>query len=827
VAAAFYWWRAARGRSWRTALTVALIGGLLGAVALGALAGARRTASAYGRYLQSIHSSDVFVDIPGPVLAAIPRIAALPAVRPGQSAAWLGLAANPVIHGRVDESFLDDNLVGSYSGAGSHGDDYFRQDRMTVVAGRLPPLDATGQIALTASMARKFGVGVGGKVTWQFYRQTSPDAFKPAGRSTFLVTGIVDAPPVLVDQFDAARTAVLPPAATARYTRGQFYFAWVGLRLTRGAAGIPAFQSELDRLELELSRSLHNSQVLFTIRRMDTVHDSVQQAIRPQAAALAVFGALAALAMLVLVGQGMAQLLNRSAAEIAVLRAVGATRSQAALAVGLDGAVTVLAGVAVAVAGAYLVSPLAPVGAVHRFDPARGFEADPLVLAGGGAVLSVVLLGLLAGLAWRAVSPAVRIPSDRPSVLAAAAASAGLPVTAVIGTRHALETGFGQRPAAVRAALLGSAAAVTAVIAAVVFGASLGGLVTHPARYGWDWNLLMDAQGGYGAWKPAAMDRLVDHQPGVLGWSQFGFTQVAIDGQEVPVLGLQRELGSVQPPTTSGHPLAAPGQIELGVSTLRQLGKHIGDQVMVGSGKLARKLTIAGTATLPSFGIILADHVSLGRGAMLPESTLLAIQGVTGTSGQQAATAYPGFPSAAAIEMAPGSSADARRLVRRITAADPDQSPGGIYPLGPQRGEAIANASQMGRQPLALALALAAAAVLALALTLLASVRQRRRQLAVLKALGLSRRQLREIVAWQASVILVVAALIGVPLGVAAGRWAWASFASSVGAVPVSVVPVTALILGLAALLVAGNLLAAIPAAIAARTAPAAALRAE
>ena len=826
MAAAFYWWRAARGRSWRTALTVALIGGLLGAVALGALAGARRTASAYGRYLQSIDSSDVFVDIPGPVLAAIPKIAALPAVRPGQSAAWLGLAANPVIHGRVDDSFLDDNLVGSYSGAGSRDDDYFRQDRMTVVAGRLPRLGATSEIALTASMARKFGVGVGGKVTWQFYRQTSQDAFKPAGRAAFLVTGIVDAPPVLVDQFDTARTAVLPPAATARYTRGQFYFAWVGLRLTRGAAGIPAFQSELDRLELELSRALHNSQVLFTIRRMDTVHNSVQQAIRPQAAALAVFGALAALAMLVLVGQGLAQLLNRSTAEIAVLRAVGATRSQAALAVSLDGAVTVIAGVAVAVAGAYLISPLAPVGAVHRFDPARGFKADPLVLAGGGAVLSVVLLGLLAGLAWRAVSPAVRIPSDRPSVIAAAAASAGLPVTAVIGTRHALETGFGQRPAAVRAALFGSAAAVTAVIAAVVFGASLGGLVTHPARYGWNWNLLMDAQGGYGTWKPAAMDRLVDHQPGVLGWSQFGFTQVAIDGQEIPVLGLQRQLGSVQPSTTSGHSLAGPGQIELGVSTLRQLGKHIGDQVMVGSGQLARKLTIVGTVTLPSFGLILADHVSLGRGAMLPESTLLAIQGVTG-GGQQAATAYPAFPSAAAIEMAPGSPADTRRLVRRITAADPDQSPGGIYPLGPQRGEAIANASQMGRQPLALALALAAAAVLALALTLLASVRQRRRQLAVLKALGLSRRQLREIVAWQASVILVVAALIGVPLGVAAGRWAWASFASSVGAVPVSVVPVTALILGVAALLAAGNLLAAIPAAIAARTPPAAALRAE
>jgi hypothetical protein len=827
VAAAIYWWRATHGRSWRAALTVALIGGLLGTVALGALAGARRTASAYGRYLQSIDSSEVFVDIPGPYLAVIPRIASLPGVVPGQSAAWLGLAANPVIRGRVDDSFLYDNLVGSYHGPGSRDDEYFRQDRMTVLAGRLPALGSTSQIALTAAMAQRLGVGVGGKVTWQFSRQTAPYVFRLAGRSTFVVTGIVDVPPVLVDQYDTAATAVLPPAATARYLRGQFGFVWVGLRLTRGAAGIPALRTELDALEPQLARSV-KTPAAFTIRRMDTVQAGVQQAIRPQAVALAVFGGLAALAMLVLVGQGLAQMVGRSAAEISVLRAVGATRFQAAAAAGLQGAVTVMVSVAAAVAGAYLVSPLAPVGALHRFDPGRGLDADPLVLAGGGAVLALVLLGLLAVLAWRAVRPAGPVPSARPSAVAAAAASAGLPVTAVIGARHALEAGSGPRPAAVRAVLLGSVAAVTAVAAAVVFGASLTGLLTHPARYGWNWNLLIDAEGGYGNWNPAVMTRLVGHQPGVTGWSQFGFTQVAIDGQEIPVLGLQRELGSVEPPTTSGHPLAGAGQIELGVSTLRQLGKHIGDQVRVGSGKTARELTIVGTVTLPSFGLILADHVSLGRGAMLPQATLLAIQDLTGKGAEQSASAaFPALPSAVAIDMAPGSSADARRLVSRIVAADPDDSPGSTYLLDPQHGAAIDNAAQMGSQPLTLALALAVAAVLALGLTVLASVRQRRRQLAVLKTLGLGRRQLRAIVAWQASVILIIAALVGVPLGVAGGRWAWASFASSVGSVPVSVVPVTALILGFAGLLAAGNLLAAIPAAIAARTPPAAALRAE
>jgi ABC-type antimicrobial peptide transport system permease subunit len=112
------------------------------------------------------------------------------------------------------------------------------------------------------------------------------------------------------------------------------------------------------------------------------------------------------------------------------------------------------------------------------------------------------------------------------------------------------------------------------------------------------------------------------------------------------------------------------------------------------------------------------------------------------------------------------------------------------------RGAAIVDATRMGSQPLVLALAVAAGAVLSLALALLASVRQRRRELALLKTLGLTRRQVMASVAWQASVILVVAGLAGVPLGVAAGHWAWAAFATSLGAVPVTVVPLPILLPG-------------------------------
>ena len=573
--------------------------------------------------------------------------------------------------------------------------------------------------------------------------------------------------------------------------------------------------------------------ISLSIRRMDTVHRQVQQAIEPQAVALGIFGALAAVALLVLAGQGLAQLLSGPSAAMAPLRAVGATRAQAALAAGLTGAVAIAAGMALAVAGAVAVSPLAPVGPVRRFDPARGFRADGLVLAGGGGVLAALLLALLAVLAWRAAAaPAARqaagAASGRRSALATAAAAAGLPVTAVLGLRAALERGPGPRRVPVTATLAGAAVAVLAVTAAAVFGASLDGLVTHPARYGWNWTMLMDTEGGYSSWPVRQMGRLVSGQPGVTGWSTFAFAQLAVDHQDIPVLGLTRHQGAVQPPTTSGHPLSGQDQIELGAATLRALGKRVGDTVTAGSGRQARRLTIVGTVTLPSIGLTLADHVSLGRGGMLPGSTLLALQGLSAqlTSREEhgATVADPAFPSAVAIDLKPGTSGTA--LAARIAGANPGGDPGGTYRQPRVLGRAIADAAQMGRQPLILALGLAAAVTVSLAAALLASVRLRRPRHALLKALGLTRGQIRATVAGQASVILVVAAAAGIPLGIAAGHWAWAAFAGSLGVAPVTVVPGLALAAGAGGLLLAGNLLAAIPATVAARTRPAALLRA-
>jgi hypothetical protein len=688
-------------------------------------------------------------------------------------------------------------------------------------------------VVLTPAIAKAFGTGVGGVVSYRF--QPVDAQQRPAGKAfirSFRVAAIVEVPPALTDESDQAEGSIFPPGAT-RQLLPEYFYAWIGLRLAQGTAGTGALQKHLATLAADLQRqarqALHRDvpPPSFTVNRTDVIRSRVQQAIRPEAVALSVFGAIAALAMLVLVGQGLAQMIARSAPDTAVLRVLGATRAQAALAAALPGLIAVLGGVALAVAGAVAVSPLAPVGPVRQFDPDRGIAADGLVLGGGAAVFGLALLGLLAVLAVRSVRPRESGAGVGSSALARAAAAAGLPAAAVVGIRNAFEPGSGVRAVPVRSALLGSVAAVIAVVTAVVFSASLSGLTAHPARYGWDWDLAIQAESGYGFFAPAKTQKLIKDEPTVTGWSEFGFAQLPVDGTVVPALGLQRQLGAVQPPTTSGRALSAPDQIELGTVTLRQLGKKVGDRVRIGIGPYTRTAVITGTVTLPSFGVGAADHPSLGHGAMVPEATLLAAMGQA-TGHPAESESLPVLPSALVIDLAPGTTRTQRAaLVSRIVSATLDGSPGGTYELQHARASAIVNTEQMGGQPLTLALGLAAAAVLSLALTVFSMVRRRRRELALLKALGMTRSQVRAVIAWQTTLTLLIAVAVGGALGIAGGRLAWHAFAGSLGVVPIVEVPVAALILGLVALVLAGNLLASLPAAVAARTRPGVSLRTE
>ena len=300
----------------------------------------------------------------------------------------------PVIDGKLDPSFQTDAIAASLGG------EYFRQDKMTVLAGKLPALDSRDEIAVTEPMARAFGLHPGSHMTWQFYRgQFGPDGLPTsaapvaAQRTTFVVTAITAAPPALGDQFDDIDGAILPPAATPTYLNGEWGFGWVAMRLPGGAAGL-AIQRQLAALELKLAERYHFP-IYFDIRVLAIVQHEAQQAIEPEADALAVLGGLIALATLVLVGQGLTQMVSRSAADGTILRAMGATRGQTALALAGPGCAAIAGSAVLSVAGAMALSPLAPVGPVRAYDPQTGVRADWLVLGAGTLALLLLLGGTL------------------------------------------------------------------------------------------------------------------------------------------------------------------------------------------------------------------------------------------------------------------------------------------------------------------------------------------------------------------------------------------------------------------------------------------------
>jgi ABC-type lipoprotein release transport system permease subunit len=106
-------------------------------------------------------------------------------------------------------------------------------------------------------------------------------------------------------------------------------------------------------------------------------------------------------------------------------------------------------------------------------------------------------------------------------------------------------------------------------------------------------------------------------------------------------------------------------------------------------------------------------------------------------------------------------------------------------------------------------------------------VRRRRRDLALLKTLGFTHRQLASAVAWQATTTALIGVVVGLPFGVVIGRQLWTLFARSIYAVPDPTVPLLSVIMVGVGTVVFANLVAVLPGRNAARTPAALALRAE
>ncbi|WP_426571116.1 ABC transporter permease [Aquihabitans sp. McL0605] len=810
---AWYRFRCTFARRWLGYLGVALLIALVGGVAMASVAGARRTASGFHRFLADSNRSDLAIDSGPYDPKVIEAVGGLPEVTGHQTyvafyTARLDPDGAPILDAVTDQG----EWVGSVDGL------YFDQDAMAITHGRMADPTKVGEVVISESMAELTHYGVGQRLPVGVFSaddvESGNEAAAPKDSLTVEIVGIgVFTDEVVQDEVDRVPRVLATPAFTAKERQWATY-AWTGLRLRRGAADVP-------RVKAEYAGLLDPGSPVF-FRETAITAAQAQRAIRPQAVALGVFGLIALLATLVLAGQALGRQLAVERDDLPQLRAIGAGPGTTA-AQGLVGAALVIAvGVALALVVAVLLSPLAPIGSIRRVEVDRGVSVDWAVLAAGAATL-VVLLSLVAvTLAWRQAphrSAHRGRPNARPSRVVQGASAAGLSVAAVLGIGRAVRPGTGRTAVSTRSVMVGAAVAIMAMTASLTFSASLDALISQPQLFGWNWDEMLLASSGYGNLPKAATAKVLDADSNVEAWSGIYFGSMELDGMNVAVIGGQPD-AAVNPPMLRGHALNGPDEVVLGEQTLEQLGKKIGDTVSTTDDSGPARLRVVGTATLATLGVGHGSHTSMGTGA------LVDYQHIPGVHRNDAGMADPG-PNAVIVRFKPGT--DTSQAHRDLAKKVPPLAVSGnsVDPVGVQKPAEIVNYQDMGSAPAILAGGLLVAALLSLILALFASVRRQRRELAVLKALGLTRRQVGATLTWQAAVTVTIGALVGVPAGIIVGRALWVTFAHQLHAVVRPEIPVVAVALVTAGTVIVSVLVAAIPGRAAARVPISVLLRSE
>jgi ABC-type lipoprotein release transport system permease subunit len=401
-----------------------------------------------------------------------------------------------------------------------------------------------------------------------------------------------------------------------------------------------------------------------------------------------------------------------------------------------------------------------------------------------------------------------------------AAAQARLPAPALIGIRHAFERGRDGQP--VGTALLGMVMAVAALCATGVFGASLTHLLSSPALYGAPFQAYFanDGEPGSQAKVNGPLLKSLQEDRAMKQITVGAFVEVNVNGKHVRTIAMTPVRGPALLSALDGRLPRGDRDIMLGVATMRATGARVGGTVRVtvtdpdGKPHVA-SFRVIGRASLN------AGTGGLGNGAVMTTSAFVNAQCPAGPNKRSACrnSVKNGLPTVVLVRAAPGAAGNAA-LARHA----------GKYPTLtylPAEPAVLVNFGESVNFPLLFAVALSLFGAATLLHLLLVSVARRRVEASLLKALGFVRRQVAAAVCWQATVVALVGIAVGAPLGIATGKVLWRVFATNFGVVPVAVVePV--LIAALAAGVLAGaNLLAAVPALLAARSQPARLLRAE
>jgi hypothetical protein len=857
-------WMAARAQlrqRWGATVALVLLVGLAGGVVIAAVAGASRTDSAMRRFVRFSRPEDAFVSVNGPTPAGTNTLEGPPPdTTPEQMQAYVDKTLadrNALVHlpqvaeaGRAPYMLLSPDKGGRELGAinpfaAADGHAFRTIDRPKVLHGRLAKLDRADEAVVDDITARLRHLHVGSRLTmWSYTTQANLNAATsgfghfppPDGPAyTFRIVGIVRSPaevnnlPASVVRdalYEGQGGMVLTPAFLQKWSNDQGQPAEAlpgieGFRVRfRPGADIVAFERELPALDIR------PEDVHIGGSDIQNAAQKAQKAIHLEALGLLVFAGLAGLAALLMVGQALARQVMTDAEDNRTLAALGLGRP-ALVGIAMARALVIALGAAVvAVALAVVLSPLTPIGVARRAEIHPGLSINVAALALGFVAVGVLTLGRALLPAWRAsathTDDIAEETTVRPGALTSAIATSRLGPAAVVGVGMSFERGRGL---AFRTALLGTLVAVAGVVAAVTFGVSLHHLVDSPRQQGWNWDVTVGNPNTQpysgdptGVSLHDQMVAMLRANPHVGEFSGFTLADgITVNGQPIQLVGIEKLAGSVTNTFVEGRAPVADGEIALGRDPLNKIRAHVGQMVTVKAAGLPVVMRVVGVSLQPTAGD-LSPRLSEGGSVTLAGLQRIIPPTAATVDGRQ--VLIPNTPVLQfAVRFRPGTSKTlgVQSLVQDF----------GREVLAPYPGGEVGNLARVDFLPYVLAGVLVVLAVGALGITLLTSVRRHRRDLAVLKTIGFVRPQVSATVAWQAATLAIAAVIVGVPAGVALGRWTWRLVANSAGSVSPPVVPMGAVLTIVPATLALAILLASRPAWAAGRVQPARVLKAE
>jgi hypothetical protein len=787
---------------WRAWALLALAAGLAGGLVVGMAAAARRTETTFDRFLTHINAADAYVGrgfAVGEDSLDFDRIARLPQVVGSQRQLILAVIAQSR-SGRPIYPQGPKSVEVQVPSDGRRADSV---DRAKLLRGRLPDPSRPDELLADTKSTHDLGVGLGDWVTMRVISHAT--LWDPHAEIRFA------AGPTKASGGPLVRLRVVGVAAFWKsdteggylYLTPAFYRAHGGralgswleeleVRLKRGAADLPAFRAGVRRIAGDLGYALFDPAASLP---------KVERSIDLQAKALRLLSGFAAVVALLLTGQALFRQATVESAAHPILRALGMTRGQLLLVGTLRAVAIAVPAALMTVLTAYLLSPLAPIGHARDLEPNPGLEFDSLAIAVGSGIVfaAVLVMGSLA-----AVRAAGRrgIATDRPRSLrrtapASVIGRAGWPPPLVTGVHMALDRRSRASAVPVGATLAAAILAVAVTATAVTFAASLSRLLDTPRLYGQTWDF---ETGNIGPPMPPAQVRRVKADP-MFSDVGLGTTQpIEIAGKEVGARAIDSVKGSVAPTVLDGRAPRRAGEVLLGVKTFDALHRDIGDVIVVHNGRRAVRLRVVGRGVLPA-----TKWNKLDEGAAFSFQDLKRID-----------------PSAGAnlIEVRVAPDVDRGAALRRLSLILDS-------PSEATRPTDIGDFGGVEALPTLIMAVFAAAAAAALAHALITSIRRRRRDLAVLKTIGFTRPQVAAAVAWHATTVAAIGILVGLPLGLAVGRFSWNVFAGDLGVVPEVATPVVLTAAVVPAAILLANLIAVLPGWNAARTRPAIVLRAE